>query len=281
MSPAAWLGFPLALLGTVVVALVVLNLEAVQASGLHFADASSAVTFTTGAALVIERLIEAGWTLSSTTRLGSYWPMSGIAAYAGQLVSNLDAAFAPFVVEAEAAVQAAGGASAEVQQAATALKQDITRFGQEIADLRKVGQPGNQQNLLLSAATAQRIQYLKAKYASQLGAVSRAATLASSAVNSLQDFVATFKDNPGRRIISICVGGVIGIIVTTYLRLDLFQALATPGTAPTAGGDAAMHIVLTGLVIGLGASPTHEVIRLVQEAKEQRRGTNALQPDQA
>ncbi len=281
MSTAAWLGFPLVLLGTVVVALLVLNLEAAQASGLHFTDASSAVTFTTGAALVIERLIEAGWTLSSTTRLGSYWPMSGIAAYAGQLVSNLDAAFEPFVAEADAALQAAGGATANVQQAATAMKQDIAKFGLEIAELRKVGQPSNQQSLLLSAATAQRIEYLKNKYQAQLGSVSRAATLARSAVDSLQDFVATFKDNPGRRIISICVGGVIGIIVTTYLRLDLFQALATPGTAPMAGGDAALHIVLTGLVIGLGASPTHEVIRLVQEAKEQRKGTNASQPDQA
>jgi hypothetical protein len=62
--------------------------------------------------------------------------------------------------------------------------------------------------------------------------------------------------------------------------LDLFQALSD-GAPPTSDLIVSFHVVLTGLVIGSGAAPTHEVIRLIQEAKEQRKGANASQPDQS
>lgn len=279
MSEVAWLVFPLVLLGSAVLALVILWASGATAS-IRFSDASAAITFTTGAALVIERLIETGWTIYATTKAGSYWPMSGVSTYVTQLVNNLDTAFDPFLAEANKTLATAAGTTETIKTAVTGLKQDITRFKGEIAELRKLGQPSNQQSLLLSAATAQRIHYLKVKYSATLDTVGYAATLASSAVDGLQNFAATFKDNPGRRIISICIGGTIGIIVTGSLQLDLFEALATGSQPPAAGFTAAFHIVLTGLVIGLGAGPTHEVIRLIQESKERRKGANASQPDQ-
>lgn len=77
---------------------------------------------------------------------------------------------------------------------------------------------------------------------------------------------------------------MMGIATTSVLGLDLFQALAAHPTPISTGSHytfpQALHIVFTGLVIGLGSGPTHELIRLVQEAKESRKGTNASQPNQ-
>jgi hypothetical protein len=85
----------------------------------------------------------------------------------------------------------------------------------------------------------------------------------------LADVVATFKDNPGRRLISIYVGAVFGLLVSGMLSLDLFAAALQRPTA-TIGPSWLPHlgIVLTGLVMGLGSNPTHEVIRAVQEFKK-------------
>lgn len=285
MSKWAWLAFPLLLAVSFTVALLVLWCYPTSAS-ITFKDAAAAATFTTGAAIVIERLIETGWVLVSTTELGSYWPMSGIAAYAGAMVNGLSAAFKPFVDEADNVLKMANGAVTDATKAAASIKTDVANFETEIQNLQKQGRPGTQQSLLLSAATSQRVQYLQAKYKSVIATVTNAAEVAGTTVNGLQNFVATFKDNPGRRIISLCLGGIMGIATTSVLGLDLFQALANdPHLTPPAGSHLdffrALHIVFTGLVIGLGAGPTHELIRLIQEAKESRKGTNAAQPSQS
>lgn len=281
MSKWAWLAFPLLLAGSFVVALLALWINPTSAS-ITFKDAAAAATFTTGAAIVIERLIETGWALVSTTQLGSYWPMSGIAAYAGEMVNGLSAAFKPFVDEADNVLAVAKDEITNAAKAAESIKTDVANFETEIQNLQKQGRPGTQQSLLLSAATSQRVQYLEAKYKAAIATVTDAAAVANTTVNGLQNFVATFKDNPGRRIISLCLGGMMGIATTSVLGLDLFQALADaphlPPTGPHCVFFRALHIVFTGLVIGLGAGPTHELIRLIQEAKESRKGRNASQP---
>jgi hypothetical protein len=40
-----------------------------------------------------------------------------------------------------------------------------------------------------------------------------------------------------------------------------------------------LQVILTGLIIGLGSGPTHEVIRAVQEYKKSRKGDNISRPD--
>lgn len=281
MSAAAWLVFPLALLGTLLGALGLLTWLGAP-EGIHFRDSAAAVTYTTGAALVIERLIETGWGLLNATQLGGYWPMSGVATYVGTMVNDLSAAFAPFLDEAEGALTAAGGAATSAASAATRLQEDVATFRAEINSLTKLGRPGKQQSLLVSAATAQRIQYLRDKYYLALAGVEQAARVAGSTVSGLQNFVATFKDNPGRRIISLCLGGIIGVLVAAGLGLDLFQALSDDAHAAQLATPLAqaLHITLTGLVIGLGSGPTHELISLIQQAKEGRKGANAAQPEQ-
>jgi hypothetical protein len=104
--------------------------------------------------------------------------------------------------------------------------------------------------------------------------IGTAVNLAQQGIQGVTDFVASFKDNPGRRLVSLYVAAFIGVIVAGFLRLDVFQAvLSAPpdGVADTTAATAFQWgIVLTGLLMGLGSNPTHEVIRVLQEYKKSR-----------
>jgi hypothetical protein len=65
------------------------------------------------------------------------------------------------------------------------------------------------------------------------------------------------------------VGTLLGLLITGLLRLDLVQAIFQ---SPTFGNvfDLQFYwgIIFTGIVMGLGSNPTHEVIRVLQEYKK-------------
>ena len=122
--------------------------------------------------------------------------------------------------------------------------------------------------------------------------VALAVDLASEAIGGMTDFVSTFKDNPGRRLISLYVAALIGVAIAAVLGLDVFQAVLGGGEsaavrpvgllAQQAGVRFAwdfprLGVAITGLLIGMGASPTHEVIRVLQEYKKNRSQLNVPQ----
>jgi hypothetical protein len=102
-------------------------------------------------------------------------------------------------------------------------------------------------------------------------AAAHPAFLAGDGVTS---FVNSFKENPGRRLISIYFGMLLGLALAWLIGLDLFQA--TGGLSETASLTLTSHmgVACTGLILGLGASPTHEVISILKEVKLRRRDEN-------
>jgi hypothetical protein len=84
-------------------------------------------------------------------------------------------------------------------------------------------------------------------------------------------------------LVSLFIGIVLGIIVASMFRLDLVQGVlmssmpANPEDIPDAikYTSPALRIIFTGVVVGLGSNPTHEVIRAVQEYKETQKGAQA------
>ena len=107
-----------------------------------------------------------------------------------------------------------------------------------------------------------------------------AAIIATQSVTGLADFVATFKDNPARRLISIYAGAFLGLLVAGFLGLDVFKAaMETAQTSTSAGGlFPYWGVAITGIVMGLGSNPTHEVIRAIQEVKKSRKAGNDPTP---
>jgi hypothetical protein len=268
-------------IATLILALVCTGVALLtRPSSNSFTDAAASITFITGAAIAIERIIEVMWTILGGF-LGTYWPLNAISRQVNTMVDDLGVALKPFHDGDQLGniLAQTGKLSKEDVVAAEA---EITRIKARFDELLKLT-PDNQRMQLLAASASQNIAYISKKYGKFAPTLEQAADTAGVAITGLQDFLATFKDNPGRRLISIYTGAVLGLIVAGVFGLDIFQAvlqptpaqqLAQPITHPFLVG----RVILTGLAIGLGSNPTHEIIKAIQVYKEGQKGANILKP---
>lgn len=256
-------------------ALLVLAIAAVfmyaPPSNAGFKDASSALAFVGGAAVAIERIIETGWTFLGAA-FGTYWPLGAIQKQVGSLVADLDRSLKPFHDRLKGELDALAKAGTLTMDEVAHGKQEIDRLKTRFDALSGMG-VDNQKVQLLVAAAAQNVNHLYGKYKGVVADMDRANAAATSAISGVQSFLVTFKDNPGRRVISMYAGAIMGVGVAGTFGLDLFQAVLEPG--PGGLPYRSLRVVLTGLVIGLGSNPTHEVIRAVQEYKKSQKAENA------
>lgn len=225
----------------------------------------------TGAAVVIERVIEMFWIVMSF-KVGSWWPLNGVTSRINSQIEALNENYLrAFVAEAQAKLQMA-------IDAGTATAEDVAAANKALADLRAtldgwgVAAPDNQKLRALVALVSDRVEYLGRK----LDGLGNTARVAIVAVTSILNFVESFRDNPAKRLISMYLGALIGVPVCGVLGLDLFQAVLDTSSQVRGFGVLDFHpgVALTGLVVGLGAGPTHEVIRLLTEIKKNRRAEN-------
>jgi hypothetical protein len=258
-----------------VIAMAIVALLASTTNG-AFQTSAAALAFITGAAVAIERAIETGWTVVGGIK-GSYWPLNVVGNQVDTMVMNLDAAVQPFYQGAADAVTKLAQAEQWSQQQIDSATAEIAQFRQRFAELQALA-PDNQRIQLLVAAAVQNVAYIEQKYKDHIADFTLARGVADEAINGLQNFVASFKDNPGRRLISLYLGVLAGVVVAGFMGLDLVRAsLQIP---PDKLSHPRLDIVLTGVVLGLGSSPTHEVIRAIQEYKKNRKGENVAKPDQ-
>jgi len=291
------------------VAIVLVYFLAPAANG-RFKDAAAALAFITGAAIAIERVIEGFWTFVGGVSSG-YWPLKQIREQVNRMEDELDTALSSTVTHVTTALTAAGKSVAEVDAAAADLNARLTQTKQGLERVRSLA-PDNQRAQMLATLAARNLAYVQEKYPE----VKAAAGSAAATIDGLQDFVSSFKDNPGRRMISLYLGAMLGLAVAGSFGLDVFEAAmqapetaatvaAAPQrtastaavgpveTAPAVRDTAAVgtrgrvpdrgkrwQIILTGLIMGLGSSPTHEVIRAIQEYKKTRKGVNIGKPNQ-
>jgi hypothetical protein len=220
-------------------------------------DTTTAVAVIAGTAVVIERVLEFIWTL--VDQVSNDWP-NAIGQEVSGFVSALSVQVAPFVERAKAEVDL--------------LKKSNTTFGAEAAKiestLASIQTATN--GLAKSAPDAQRIQYIAKLMIDTTATLRRferpvddVHQFAAAALDQLTAFLATFADNPGRRLISILFGSLLGLVLAISLGLDVFRA------ATGAVGARWWGVALTGLVMGLGSSPTHEVILALQEFKKNQK----------
>ncbi len=89
--------------------------------------------------------------------------------------------------------------------------------------------------------------------------------------------MSAFSENPARKLMSLMIGATLGVIVAGFMGLNLFLAVSVqvaedasdPGEqeqdVAAAATDGFLYgtagILLTGIVVGLGASPTHAIIK--------------------
>lgn len=244
-----------------------------------FKDPASVLTFVGGAAVAIERLIEAMWTFIGGVA-GTYWPLNLINKQVNAMVGELDTAMKPIYEQANATIDELAKAGKLVGEDLQKAKDEVAALEKRFNEFKNELPQDNERVKLLVATASQHADFLKKKYEAAAPKIDQAKGIADASINGLQNFVASFKDNPGRRLISIYLGVILGLLVAGYFRLDLFQAILAPADPKNPVVVTSIgYIILTGVVIGLGSSPTHEVIRAVQEYKKNMKGSNLSQPD--
>ena len=232
-------------------------------------SSAAALTVITAAAVGIERVLEAFWTYMGLTR-GSWWPLGPVSEQLDGLISGLDNSFEPFYREAQSKMQNLRRASEWGQDKVDAAAKDLEEIKKHVDQLRKL--PIDSQRVQLIADSASRsVEYFSRKYPE----IKEAADLASFGIEGVTNFVETFKDNPGRRLISLFAGAIAGLVIAGSVGLDVFQAvLQTSSSAQESAILPHLGVAITGLIMGLGANPTHEVIRLLQEIKNRNKTEN-------
>jgi hypothetical protein len=276
-SIPGWFLGPLWVWIVVIVALVILGVEMLVLSQGDLAKPSytlaGVATFlglVAAIAVAIERTMEIWWTFVGLIGT-NWWPVGPVGKQYKAALDQLDAQLQIVYGSAKAKIddlsEKAGSApDNEVQQ----LQEHLTYLRTQFAALRDTA-PQSQQVRLLTDQADRALTFTE--NLAKTPEVSAAASLAKDAINDIDGFVTSFKDNPRRRLISIYLGAIIGVALAGTLGLDLIHAAL--GVDPADIGAPYWGTVASGVVIGLGASPTHEVIRLLQEYKKQIKGANA------
>lgn len=275
------------------------------APNVGFTGPAAVLSLITAVAVGIERIIEGFWTIIGMTK-GSFWPLSLINEQVNGMVNNLDEKLRPVYEEAEKAMNELAAAEKWTQEKLAEAKRELDELKTRTTRLKALA-PDNQRVNMIAASAFQGVSFLEKKYPQAI----RSAEVAHQAIVGVSDFVATFKDNPGRRLISILLGMILGLLVAGVVRLDVFEAASqTPATdgaaapsgstasegrpAPTTQGTTTERyrtgslmgfevgffwgVAFTGLLMGLGSNPTHEVIRAIQEYKKTRKSNNDPAP---
>jgi len=251
--------------------------EGEKSANSAYVDAAAVLVFVTAIAAGVERLIELFWgVIDRSAKKGAWWPLSVVTDSLVKIENDMNAVLKPLatgmaalIADAKPLVAGAGDITANQSAAAADLEVRLAAARKAIANAQKQLTPGSSRFTAIARAgddftrdalvIAERYQLWSADLETKINEVSDGLARAA-------DIVGAFKDNPSRRAMSILFGVTLAVVAAGVLRLNLFAAILgadTPDYLLEASG-----IVATGVVMGLGASPTHEVIKALQRRKE-------------
>ncbi len=246
-----------------------------------FADGAAVLAFVTLVAVGIERMIEVCWTLlGQNQQFGGWWPLNQIAtsvASVEQETNNLlVSAFKEVKTSLESAkttLEQGTNAFKDVEDKLTEIEMAQSYLGARLKAARELA-PGSSRFAITTHVAADAARVFGGA-ATLVGDGARVATQAvdkaAQAVSIATTIVSSFGDNPARRIASILLGAGAGMLVAGFMGLNLFRAVLGQDAGLAVG---VVGVLLTGIVMGLGSSPTHEVIKALKNYKESR-----TQPD--
>jgi hypothetical protein len=253
-----------------------------------FATGVEAIAFISAAALLIERTLEGLWTAIGS-KLGGWWPLRSVTKsiedYEKQTNVLLSGPFTHAVNALAAAKEVAREAGKDVteldrQLAALAKAPDRLRDKVKAAQKLASGSPRFQMvsEVADDGITAIRTALDQASKAT--GEVSDKLVDAAEEVAAVCDqtaaFITSFSDNPARKIASLCLGAAFGLIVAAFLGLNMFVAVLEGDVEGQFAG--LTGVLFTGVIIGFGANPTHEVIKALQRRKADSTASTSAAP---
>jgi hypothetical protein len=279
-----------------VAAFVVVGFVKATPGNAGFSDANAALAFIAGASVGIERAIEGLWGIVNMK--SPWWPLNSLTSsvhdFEAEFDNLVDGQLSTIGTELQTVVGGlanAGDAQAAAAANLAAVEAKRADLVHRAAAVRALG-PGNERLKLMTDIVLEADEHAATPLLNigneALNNAGVAIKNASSVASTALQIVGVFKDNPGRRILSLSLGATAGIVVAGFTGLNLFvaasastavslAAAAGSGLAGAAapavsvGLDGQTGALLTGLIIGLGSGPTHEVIKLIQQTKQSKK----------
>jgi hypothetical protein len=234
-------------------------------SNVNFESSAVVLSVIGASAVGIERVIEMIWTFIGLVG-GTRWPLGSVVTEAQKLVTQLDQKLTPAYQKASQTIDKVAQANQWTQAKIDAAKGELANLQTNLDNVKTLAlyDPNIQQ---MVTAASQGILAIQKTYPD----LANLTNVANLAISDVTDFVSSFKENPGRKLISIYLGAFIGLALSGFMGLDMFQA-----TLETPSGSSSFNlgVALTGVIIGLGANPTHEVISILKEIKLSRKAKN-------
>ncbi len=225
----------------------------------------------TATAVGIERAIETFWSLVGQLA-HAWWPFNKMFNEVTALEQDVKTRIQEAQDAIDKALSTAGNVVDDTTDRLGKAREEIDKLKGRISELEKLA-PGNQRVSLIAASVNQGMGMV-AQYQPR---VEYNLQLIDQSVAGLTDFAASFKENPLRRIINIWAGAMIGLVVAYFVRFDVFYAVLGEASKP-ANWWPNLGVALTGLIVGLGSNPTHDVIAALQEVKKFRASQNQPGP---
>ena len=267
-----WLGLVVWLIATAVIGFLV-----APRANVGFADGAAVLSFATLAAVGIERILELMWSFASASqRAGGWWPLKQVTDAIDTVLNETNAFLGDHVKdtitalnEAKKAVEAQPAKVKEIDDTIASITAMQESYQAKLDQAQKLA-PGSERVALIAALAADASSQLKNALglATDLSAdATKAITKSDEAIDFALTIVSSFSDNPARRVASILIGGGLGIVVAGFVGLNIFAAVLGEGSGYFGAG---LGVILTGFIVGLGSSPTHEVIKGLQNYKSSR-----------
>lgn len=232
--------------------------------------ASTAVALSTIGAIAvgIERIIEAVWSFMGVIGKDQ-WPLGTIVNESENLVTDLNNKLDPYYKKVVSAISEADNVAQGVPANLGLAKNELDKIKNDL-EYVMAAPLFDPKFTQVATTTLKGLTSLQKAYPDLL----QTANITNQAVQGVVDFVNSYNENPGRRLISIYLGMLLGLGITWLMGLDVFQAVLN--TSIPAANTVSPHwgIALTGILMGLGASPTHEVIQILNEIKNNKYAEN-------
>lgn len=241
-----------------------------------FADAAAVIVFVTAIATGVERILEVLWGfVDRSPKTGGWWPLSTVVGTLRTVEDQTNAALGKSVQELKGlladAVDLTGQAetlAGRIEGSASAIATQLAAADEAMTNAKLLA-PGSARFEAVSRATndfSRDAQLVLKRAGIQSTEVEKYLAGLGDRLTEAADIVGAFSDNPARRSMSLAAGVALAVIVAGYLKLNIFAAILEPQAGDPMLG---WHGVLaTGVVMGLGANPTHEVIKALQKRRQ-------------
>jgi len=221
-------------------------------------ESGAAIALVGSIAVGIERVQELFWSVVDFN-IGPGWPFGILTKPIKDLATQIGAVMPGYLTQANDFLTKTKADGTLAQDKLAGLEADLISAQDELAKLT-AGLPADSSARGFVSSFASRLQRIQGV----LPVGDAALTTGQGAIVILDNLLAKMQSNPGRRIIGMLAGTILGMIICAILDVDMLNAIF----GMTYSGFQ-VGIVATGILVGLGADPTHQVIRLLEEAKNQ------------